>query len=154
MRTALVLAVLAACGHQDPVPPADAAGTVIDGVIYYPDASLPDATSATTGAIMVTIRCAGSTCGKTGTLRVRTDDCSGGNLSSKALPARTLTAGVDIDATFGPFAPGAYCASAYLDLTGNGLDPGDPIASAGQTPVTVTAGTTAQAVVTLDAFQQ
>ena len=135
--------------------PIDAQGTVVDGVLVFVDAPPPDATSATTGAIMVTIRCGGSGCGKSGNLKLALDDCSGGaTIASKTLLGKTLTAGVDVTTTFDTLAPAMYCVTGYLDVNTNFmLDSSDVTASAGAAHATVVAGQVATATLVLDTIQ-
>ncbi len=136
--------------------PIDAQGTVVDGVLVFVDAPPPDATSATTGAIMLTIQCGGSVCGKTGHVKIAVDDCMGGaTVSSKTLLDKTLAAGSDVVTTIDTLDPGAYCATAYLDVNMNfTLDAGDATASAGPAKATVVAGQVVAATTVLDTIQQ
>jgi hypothetical protein len=157
MRRILLAAggLVAACGSDHPAPPVDAMLQVVDGVILYPDAPLPDAVSATTGAIMVTVQCGGAGCGKSGYLHLALDDCKGGaTIASKTQPNRTLTAGVDLTATFDALMPAAYCVTGYLDVNANFmLDAGDVIAQAGAAHATVVAGQVAPATLVLDTIK-
>jgi hypothetical protein len=128
---------------------------VVDGVILYPDAPLPDAVSATTGAIMVTVQCSGAGCGMTGYVHLSLDDCMGGAaIASKLLPGRTLTAGVDITSTFDVLMPAAYCVNGFFSMAFHSApQPGDVIASAGAAHATVVAGQVAPATLVLDTIQ-
>ncbi|HTJ46363.1 MAG TPA: hypothetical protein VL463_29865 [Kofleriaceae bacterium] len=150
-----VIATGAACGGQGTTPPVDAPLQVIDGVIIYPDVPLPDAVSATTGAIDVTVRCGGSACGMTGYLKLALDDCNGGAvISSKTLLNKTLTSGVDITTTFDVLDPAMYCLTGFLSPGFHSMPmTGDAIASAGATHVTVVAGQVSPATLVLDSLQ-
>jgi hypothetical protein len=163
MRRTVVLAsacaALAACGGSgggvDAAATIDAQGTVVDGVLVFVDAPLPDAVSATTGAIMLTIQCGGSGCGKTGNLKLALDDCNGGaTIASKTQPGKSLTAGVDLHATFDTLDPAMYCATGYLDADSSfSLTTGDVVASGGAAHATVVAGQIATATIVLDTIQ-
>jgi hypothetical protein len=143
--------LLAACGGGGgPGPSVDAKLTIVDGVILFPDAPVPDATSATTGAIVATIRCSGAGCGKQGNIRLVVDDCASGVIANKLLFDETLTQGVDITDTTDSLAPAMYCATAYLDVSPSGLGPGDITASAGATHVMIVAAQETPAVIVLD----
>ncbi len=149
--TAGALAVAACGGGGGPTPTADAPLTVVDGVIIFPDAPTPDATSATTGAFQVTMQCGGAGCGKMGGLHLSADDCNKNPIANKFLPGKTLTAGVDIDTTIDSLVPGMYCATAYLDVDNNfAISAGDVVAAAAAAQVTVVAGDTATATIVLD----
>jgi len=145
---------LAACGGGGAPPTVDATVTIIDGVIIFPDAPVPDATSATTGAITVTMRCGGGACGLAMPhgLHLVADDCAGGvPVANKYLGPRTMMAGVDINNTIDSLAPAMYCVTSYLDVNDNfKTDAGDYVATAGATHATVVVGVETPAVIVLD----
>lgn len=151
----VAVAVVACGGGAGPTPTVDAKLEVIDGVILYPDAMPIDAVDATTGAIDLTIQCAGSGCGKSGFLKLVVDDCNGGvPVASKLQPGKTLTAGVDLHTTFDLLPPAMDCVSGFLSQSGASTPKtGDVIASGGAVHVTVVVGQVATATLVLDTIQ-